>query len=720
MKRFVSLLTAIVFIILAIPAVSADTALLTTDKTEYTVGESITVTATGSGKDWVGIYYPDGKNSLYWAYIDANADKGVGSGVAFDITHAPNKNGSAPATLPAGDYIVRLMPNDTSDLSLALATINITIKSDTTEEFNVSGGNLSKLNVPKTVYKYTEQINISAIGSGKDWVGIYYPDATRSLYWAYIDASASKGIGSGVEFDIENAPNMNSGTPSELPAGNYIIRLMPDDTSDLSRAVAWVGITILPLDPSEIPVPEKPLSAEYKLANDTDGFSEGKLTVKVASDNPAKDIVCYWADANGKLSGYTALAKFKITGETTVREIPANILIPEGATKLLVYGSLDGILSDECIEIALPEGAASKSAGTPLFEFQVVSDVHITTDANHRNNKQYKAMLQDIVSLSPQSKGVFIVGDIANKGDKAEWLSFSKIHNSVSGAPSYYIALGNHDLYNGVYDEKIAEFLKYAKLPDGSNAESCHYDFWLEGYHYVFLGNDKMVDNVDATLGKSTLEWLDATLAQDRDAGRPTFLFMHQSIYNTIAGSLPGQGWDGVQSPQKLKDIIKKYPEVILFNGHSHWTLDSESCMFSGTDELPNRIFNTASVAYLWTSYDIVGGENLEGSQGYYIRVYSDRVEVLGRDFVSGEWVSSAQFVAMNLESEQIDETTAELTETEAPEAQTTEEQTEIAIESRTPTTEAPKDSSGCGGAISAGISLILAAAAVLLMKKKD
>ncbi len=246
--RSMSLIIAVIMLTLPLSAISAfaEGELLKTDKTEYTVGDAIMVTATGSGKDWAGIYYPDGTNSLYWAYIDASTSGGVGSGVAFDITSA-KKNGSAPATLPAGDYIIRLMPNDTSDISKALAEITIKIKpAASTGDFNVSGGDLTKLNIPKTVYAYDEPINISAIGSGKDWVGIYYPDATKSLYWAYIDANASNGIGSGVVFDIENAPNANSGTPAELPAGNYIIRLMPNDTSDTSKAVAYIGITILP------------------------------------------------------------------------------------------------------------------------------------------------------------------------------------------------------------------------------------------------------------------------------------------------------------------------------------------------------------------------------------------------------------------------------------------------------------------------------------------
>ncbi len=267
LKRTIAFIIALMTLLLAIPSISvfAEGEILTSDKTEYIVGEAIMVTAVGSGKDWVGIYYPDGSNSLYWAYIDASASGGVGSGVAFDIT-AAKKNSSAPSTLPAGDYIIRLMPNDTSDISKALAEINVKIKPDASAgDFDVSGGDLTKLNVPKTVYKYDEPINISAIGSGKDWVGIYYPDGSNSLYWAYVDAGASNGIGSGVVFDIENAPNANKGTPSELPAGNYIIRLMPNDTSDISKAIAYIGITILPKE-EETTVEETTTEATHETA----------------------------------------------------------------------------------------------------------------------------------------------------------------------------------------------------------------------------------------------------------------------------------------------------------------------------------------------------------------------------------------------------------------------------------------------------------------------
>ena len=70
--------------------------------------------------------------------------------------------------------------------------------------------------------------------------------------------------------------------------------------------------------------------------------------------------------------------------------------------------------------------------------------------------------------------------------------------------------------------------------------------------------------------------------------------------------------------------------------------MDSESNMWHEPDR--PYIFNTASTAYLWTSYNIVTGENLDGSQGYYIYLYEDMVVVRGRDFASGKWIPAAQY----------------------------------------------------------------------------
>ncbi len=394
--------------------------------------------------------------------------------------------------------------------------------------------------------------------------------------------------------------------------------------------------------------PKAPRFASYRLQNVADGFAAGKLTVTLAEGTSATDIVSYWASETGRLEGYTALARFKVEGNVAECVISKDVLIPVGATELWVYAAnQDGVLSDTAYVISLSENAASADFGKCLFEFQVVSDIHLNADASHPYNVNFKNMLTDTTQNSPNSAGVFVCGDIADHGLADEYRQLVALHSSVAGAPPYFLAVGNHDFYHGEYADKIVQFLQHAKLPDGTNPSSVHYDFWLNGYHFVFLGNDAYpVDGVKTTLTRKTLEWLDQTLAKDRKENRPTFLFLHQSLLSTVAGSLEGQNWNGVVSEDAFRKVLKYYPEVIMFNGHSHWVLDSECNYCPRSESLP-AIFNTSSVAYLWTSYHKIEGEELAGSEGYYVRVYEDKVVVRGRDFASGKWLPSATYALL-------------------------------------------------------------------------
>lgn len=90
-------------------------------------------------------------------------------------------------------------------------------------------------------------------------------------------------------------------------------------------------------------------------------------------------------------------------------------------------------------------------------------------------------------------------------------------------------------------------------------------------------------------------------------------------------------------------DEVLEYLIFLIVN--SHWDLNSNRTMYVKDDRVPN-IFNTASVAYLWSSYYKNEGEYLKGSQGYYVEVYNDKVLVLGRDFVESKWIPSACFIA--------------------------------------------------------------------------
>ncbi|ASA26582.1 metallophosphoesterase [Paenibacillus donghaensis] len=137
-------------------------------------------------------------------------------------------------------------------------------------------------------------------------------------------------------------------------------------------------------------------------------------------------------------------------------------------------------------------------------------------------------------------------------------------------------------------------------------------------------------------------------VTNEQTAGaRPVFLFLHQPLKDTVAGSLEAQEWYGVTQDQQLRSILAKFPQTLLFTGHTHWELEVDNTMFPGHGRTAT-MFNASSVAYLWTNED----KHKTGSQGYYVEVYSDRVVVRGRDFMNAAWIDSAQYeVALNLDT---------------------------------------------------------------------
>lgn len=545
-------------------------------------------------------------------------------------------------------------------------------------------GDASRLTVDKSAYAVGEPIMVSGIGSGTDWLGIYRVDALHSIRWTYID-TARGGPGSGVAVNMRTVPDVNGGEPLDIPAGTYIIRLMANDSSNFADCIAWTTITV---GDGEADVgASAPLSATYKLENETDGFACGTVTVKMPSDETNnRSIVMYWADANGKLTGYTSLAKFKVTGATTTFTFGNNVIIPAGATRLLVYAMNDatGELSDACVALDLPANAAHRAPDTASnADLFVMSDIHITLNITHTHNKNFANMLADVASINRDALGIFVVGDIADTGNQQEYKNMQSIYTAAGQLPPIFMAVGNHDQSGLAFDAANEQFLQYAPLPDGSHPTDTSYDFWLGGYHFIFLGGD-VAAGLHASFNRHTMTWLKEKIEENRDPARPVFVFLHQSLSNTVSGSLPGEGWSGVDNESMLRNTLKDYPEVMLFNGHSHWTMDSVGNMFEGDDKLPCRIFNCASVAYLWSGYNVVTGEHLDGSQGYMVKLYDGRLYVLGRDFAKGEWIAAAQYCII------LDETTP--SDTNDTTEETTEEQAEVPNDPSTESTDATAD----------------------------
>ncbi len=664
------------------PAISGDASRLSLEKRVFSVGEPIMVSAVGSGTDWVGIISSGATQSSRYHYV-----RNVGSGVAYDVLQGGN--------FSAGSYIVALVPdNGAYNSSQLVAYTNIIITDDynyaiefdeatnpdeggttnpdeggTTDPVIPPSGSVSvsndthSMSVNKTKYEVGEEILVTAQGVGaKDWIGIAQRGSREAtIRWYYITTA-----GNGVAYDIKKAPNIggNLSSLAGIPEGLYTIYLVENDAYLKNVYTFSINISVGNVEDTENGATDgvtggeaqdtilPPVSAEYTPSGN--GYASGTISVTMADTQLSdRSIVMYWADANGKLSGYTSLARFKVTGKTTRFTFTDSMVIPEGATRLLIYAQATstGVLSEEYKYLDLPSGSDMKEE-VPKTSFFIISDIHIGRSGSAEN---FKKMLNEAILLNPNGTAIFIVGDMADNGTEAQFAQMMSLHDEVmktagKDASKYplFLTLGNHD-----YPAMTSVFLNYATLPDGTHPNDTSYDFWLNGYHYIFLGSDTS-SGLYANLTDETLSWLDERLSECRDISRPTFVFLHQPMYNTVSGSLPGEGWNGVSNENALRAVLSKYPEVMFFNGHTHWTMDSIGNIFEGTEELPIHIFNCASVSYLWSGYNITTGENLSGSQGYYIEIYDGKIFVRGRDFINGEWISSAQYL-VELESSEND-----------------------------------------------------------------
>lgn len=507
--------------------------------------------------------------------------------------------------------------------------------------------------VSKSVYKSGEEIVVTATGDDDDWVGVYRENDNVSdvdpicSYNVYAD-----GFLSGQSYVLQRSAKFYASRQAlkNFPALKYKVVLFGGAGTSNAVKTEYFSVSTDPLTE-----PIAPTSGVYDDST-VDGLADGTLTVNFDEDNfNATELLMYWANDDGILQDWTALAKVKVSGNPFKYRFATSTFIPYGATKLRIYAvNALGVSKDYCT-VNLPDNCGYAAKGEVLARFNVVSDVHIATTNEHLGSgaetktlhaAHLEAMAKDIVANSLDSSALVIVGDIANSGREAEWKKTAEILRSVEGLPSVYYSLGNHDLYNMGYDTQVGHFYKYAEV------KSVYYEKQIAGYTHIFLGSEKSdssTKGVDAYLSDTQLSWLDSRLsaASASDKNKPIFVYLHQSLYNTVAGSFKGQGWNGIMQDAALRDILAKYPQVYMFNGHSHWDMNSRGNLYAADGKLPN-ILNTASVAYLWDSADNPTGDYLRGSQGYYVTVYADKVVVRGRDFEQGKWIPSACYVLTN------------------------------------------------------------------------
>lgn len=194
--------------------------------------------------------------------------------------------------------------------------------------------------------------------------------------------------------------------------------------------------------------------------------------------------------------------------------------------------------------------------------FAVISDLHFGNKEGEGPMVKVPRALKNLFSKTPQVDALFICGDLTDGGKAEQYDDLEKVfsdHTVIPEGQKIYFMMGDHDNYdtNGLQN--------YYRL-----GQPLYQFIDIKGYPFITLsirgsrGYDGYGDEEKAYLEKALKD------AADKYPGKPIFLFTHVPPYNTVYGSCPGEGGWGTQL---LSSILNKYPQIVMFSGHSHFPL---------------------------------------------------------------------------------------------------------------------------------------------------
>lgn len=297
----------------------------------------------------------------------------------------------------------------------------------------------------------------------------------------------------------------------------------------------------------------------------------------------------------------------------------------------------------------------------PKLRFGVISDIHVTTPESTDEFRRALAYFRD-----RGVDAVLLAGDLSDWGLRSglkyvadAWYDvFPGDRGADGGKVEKLFVTGNHDFDGWNYGDMTLDMHVQGYSEDealkklGMKAcwEEAFHEPWAEirtrtvkGYTFVsaeWEGWAKCENN-----GRIA-DWFGAHAADFAD-GKPFFFFRHAPIPNTVVCSENSSG------DTRLTDALRKFPNCIAFNGHTHWTLNDERAIWQEeftAITIPSMSYTSIPKGYENGSDSRKGDsklgmgrlpsrDDLTEAQGYVVSVFEDRMEVERRDF---EWMEEA------------------------------------------------------------------------------
>jgi predicted phosphodiesterase len=330
--------------------------------------------------------------------------------------------------------------------------------------------------------------------------------------------------------------------------------------------------------------------------------------------------------------------------------IPQNTA-PKGTQKIGVYdGNGKRIMS-------IPLGGLTPPSSEKLYSFGIVSDIHIS----HNTAVAWQPIPKfDNALTFFESKGCAMciaTGDLTNTGfyrrtnestagteylDEQQFTKYKEICDKHT-IPVYELC-GNHESY---YGQPITNNLDKLQTYTGKNVLS----------YTVAQGNDLFIlcgqPRDAAVMSDEDFTWLGTTLEANKD--KRCFVFVHSHIDDNVEGGVEDSGnpafarensifgyW-GATKTANFINLMKQYPNTILFHGHTHIKFEAQEFDKDANFSTENG-FKSVHVPSLGSPRTLVSADGTwqaaeSDSQGYIVDVYADCIVLNGWDFVNNQYV---------------------------------------------------------------------------------
>lgn len=287
---------------------------------------------------------------------------------------------------------------------------------------------------------------------------------------------------------------------------------------------------------------------------------------------------------------------------------------------------------------------------TPVTRFVVCSDVHFKNDnaleeKGEAAGEEYEKYLKEVV-IPPQRltsainsaydyaenydgyKGLdafAVVGDFTNRGKPEQYEAFVSVMNdNIREGTQSIICSGNHEYYDYRDNDRTEGSRVFEKYIGALNN---HYV--INGYHFISVSYDEKVETYIKS-GAWLKKELDKAVADTGD--KPIFVFQHPAPFFTIYG---GVKW----GDPMIAAILKDYPQVVDFSGHSHYPINDPRSIWQGEF----TALGDGTLAYFETELDTIAGnypgDETQAAQYYIVEGDKDgNIRIRAYDLITNQF----------------------------------------------------------------------------------